>query len=453
MAEFFGTDGIRGIPGQFPFKKEFMTRLAFAAAREIAPSSGGRRALAVLGRDSRDSGKEIGRWLCDGFARAGVDVLDLGVTTTPAVSCLVTDRKAMCGVVISASHNPPEFNGVKFFSKSGVKLSEALEGRIEKRLKSVKLPAARARKGGYVLEEGAQETYARFVLSTVPDDISFKGLRLALDCANGAAYRLAPEIFKRLGAEIESVGCSPNGANINTGCGALDTALMQRLAASGGMFAGVSLDGDADRAIFSDEKGNLMDGDDLMALSAVELKNAGRLQSSRVVLTVMSNYGLRSYLETNGISVSEVPVGDKYVSRALEAEDLSVGGESSGHMIFREFSPTGDGILTAVQVLALALRAGKRMSWFRRQWARYPSLLRAVPVKEKVPLSEVSGFNSFVEGLEKKFKGKGRLLVRYSGTEPKLRILAEGADKKLVETAVEQISQFYSKRTEGALCR
>jgi len=452
MAEFFGTDGIRGIPGQFPFQKDFMTRLAYAAAREIADGSR-RRGLVVMGRDSRGSGVEIGRWLCDGFARAGVDVLDLGVTTTPAVSCLVTDRKALCGVVISASHNPPEFNGVKFFSESGVKLSEALEERVEKRLKRVKLPAARGRKSAYVLDEAAQETYARFVLSTVPQDVDFKGLRLALDCANGAAYRLAPQIFKRLGVEVKAIGCAPNGGNINTGCGALDTALMQKNAASGKMFAGVSLDGDADRAIFSDEKGKLMDGDDLMALSALELKNSGRLRRDRVVLTVMSNYGLRNYLEASGITVSEVPVGDKYVSRALDAEKLSVGGESSGHMIFREFSPTGDGILTAVQVLALALRSGRSMSWFRRQWERYPSLLRAVPVKEKVPLSEVCGFNAFVQGLEKKFKGKGRLLVRYSGTEPKLRILAEGADKKLVAAAVEQISQFYSKRMEGALCR
>ncbi|HOX23867.1 MAG TPA: hypothetical protein PLL10_10400, partial [Elusimicrobiales bacterium] len=384
------------------------------------------------------------------FQNVGVKVLDMGVTTTPAVSCVVREQKALCGVVISASHNPPEFNGVKFFSSSGEKLSEELEERVESRLKHAKLPSG-AKKANCVADPAAQEAYAQFILSSVPDKGAFKGLSLALDCANGAACGIAPEIFKRLGAEIVAIGCTPNGGNINTGCGALDTAAMQKAACSGNMFAGVSLDGDADRAIFSDEQGELMDGDDIMALAAPEMKKAGRLAGSRVALTVMSNYGLRNYLKANGISVSEVPVGDKYVSRALEAEKLMLGGESSGHMIFREFSPTGDGILTAVQTLALALRAGKPMSWFRKQWERYPSLLRAVPVKKKVPLADVPGFEEVVLGLEKKFNGKGRLLVRYSGTEPKLRILAEGADKKLVESAVEQISQFYKKHTEEAL--
>ena len=451
MAEFFGTDGIRGIPGQFPFQKDFMSRLAYAAAGEIAGRARG--GLVVLGRDSRASGCDITVWLCAGFKKAGLRVLDLGVTTTPAVACLVKARNALCGVVISASHNPPEFNGVKFFSGRGVKLSEELEHRIEKRLKKTRLPSVAAKGGGYLLDEGAQTAYARFLVSTVPPEADFTQLSVLLDCANGAAYKLAPGIFRALGAKVVTIGCRPDGNNINTGCGALETGAMQRATAARGLNAGVSLDGDADRAIFSDEKGRLMDGDDLMALAALELKREGRLPGNKVVLTVMSNYGLRNYLEKHGIEVVEVPVGDKYVSRALETQHLAVGGESSGHMIFREFSPTGDGILTALQVLALALRSGRPLSWFRDQWARYPSLLRAVPVRKKIPLAEVPGFEAFVREQEKKFKGRGRVLVRYSGTEPKLRILAEGADSRLVESAVEHISQFYRKHTEEVLCR
>lgn len=451
MGKLFGTDGIRGITWDYPFTPDFIRKIGYAAS-QVLPKykkkghSG--KPVVLIGMDSRASGRLIKKYLAEGLG-SKFKVLDLGIIPTPAVSYLVQRENADFGVVISASHNPPEFNGIKFFSNDGMKLNDAIERKIEALLLGKK--PLRVRPGRPVLEKkDFTRDYEAFLRSTLPEGFSLKGVKILLDCANGAAYKIAPLVLRGLGARVKVIGDKPNGKNINVGCGALHTEKMAAAAAKWGAFCGVSLDGDADRCMFADEKGAQLDGDDIISMAAPYLKSRGRLTNSGVSLTFMSNYGLLKYLEGQGISVTQVPVGDKNVTDAMEKGDLKLGGESSGHIIFREFAPTGDGLLTALQTIAAVRDMGKPFSWFRRHWARYPQVLEKVKVAHKPAFKDVAGFSAKLTKLEGSLKGNGRIFIRYSGTEPLLRLLVEGRDKAAIKAIADELLEHYRKHS-GAL--
>lgn len=440
--------------GQFPLVEEFVTRLGYEAAQVILKGRGKKNARpeVIMARDSRESGGQLGRWLAKGLAAAGCRVTDIGLAPTPSIACLVPRRKAAFGAVISASHNPPEFNGIKFFSADGTKLDEELEDAIEARMEGKSaMPAAK--EGEHLSgEPQAVALYEDFLAATMPEGETLAGMTIVVDCANGAASELAPRLFKRLGATVHALACAPDGKNINAGVGALHTGTMQRETVKRNAHCGFSLDGDADRVIFSDELGNQLDGDDIIATAALEMHREHRLKNNRVVFTVMSNSGIINKLKEAGITCAQVPVGDKYVSQAMEKEDLSIGGEASGHIIFRDFLPTGDGLLTAVQLLALLKLSGRKLSEFKSLLPKYPQSLRALTVKTKVPLEDIPGFDAKLREHESALDG-GRIFVRYSGTEPKLRVLVEGPDKTQVEAISQDIIQYYKKQTEEEICR
>jgi len=450
MPELFGTDGVRGIPGRPPLTADLIRRLGFVAAQVLSPRErrNGDRRPVLLCRDTRDSGVWIGKALSDGFRRAGLAALDLGVLPTPAVSCLAPRWQAPFGVVISASHNPPEFNGVKFFSPKGYKLAPALERKIESGLDALgdlppAVPLPRC--------EGAApaaEFYRDFLVSTFPPELDLTGLRVVFDGAHGAAARIGPELLRGLGAEVFAVGCAPDGRNINRGCGALDTGRMRREVVRRRAHFGVSLDGDADRAVFSDERGRLLEGDDVIALSALHLREQGLLRGDAVVVTVMSNLGLVRFLEGLGIGVIQVPVGDRNVTEALEARGLVLGGENSGHVVFRRLNPTGDGLLTCLQTLAAWRRTGGPMSRLHSLFRRYPQILKNIHVAERVPLEELKGFTQALARAEARIKDRGRIFVRYSGTEPLLRILVESADPVLTRNLADGLSAVFREEVK-----
>ncbi len=447
MGKYFGTDGIRAVAGTFPLTDDFIEKLGWCALDELkkhVPAEGLKNQV-IIAQDSRASGPAILAALQKGIRAAGVDALSVGVAPTPAVANIVRQTGSLCGVVISASHNPAEFNGIKFFTNQGVKLPETLEAQIERRIdECAYVPAPRA---AYKEEPGLVKLYETFLKSTV-DASLLKGTKVVLDCANGASSRIAAEVFHDLGMDLVITGAKPDGTNINRGVGALHTRFMQELTAKERAFAGFSFDGDADRVIASDEKGRQLDGDNIIASSALCLKKEGRLNGNKAVLTIMANLGCINYLKANGVDVELTKVGDKYVSEALEKENLSIGGETSGHIIFREYSNTGDGLLSALQFLQCAKKSGKPMSWFADQWTKYPSLLRAVEVASKPALDGLDGFLPAVAELEKQMNGRGRVIVRYSGTEPKLRILVEGEDKALVARVAEDVEKLYLSKTE-----
>jgi phosphoglucosamine mutase len=452
MEKLFGTDGVRGIPGKAPLLPETIRDLAYITARLLlrgtTPRGNGSAPIILMGRDTRGSGPALCRHLSAGFAAAGCRVLDLGVVPTPALSYLAPRVNALCGVIVSASHNPAEFNGIKFFSGDGFKMDPAAEEAIERDLhRGVRAGASPSRLGApSKFASPARDLvalYSDFLRSTFPPTLDLTGLRLVVDCAHGAASAIAPALLKELGAEVHAIGCSPNGRNINAGCGALFPAAMQRAVRRHRADAGVCLDGDADRAVFADETGALLDGDALICLSALRLRRLGLLKREKVVLTVMSNFGLKRFLEKEGIGVVSVPVGDRNVTEAIEREGLSLGGEASGHVIFRSFSPTGDGLLTALQTLAALRESGKPLSWHRKSFRAVPQVLRNIYVERKVPLEELPRLRALIARLERDLKGEGRIFVRYSGTEPLLRIMIEGPSEARVRAMAERLAEAF----------
>jgi len=451
MGKLFGTDGIRGIPWNYPFTEDFISKVGYAATLVLAHYNKrpDRKPVVLIGMDSRGSGKRIKKALVEGIWANRFKVLDLGIVPTPAVAYLIKREDADFGIVISASHNPPEFNGIKFFSCDGLKLNDAIENKIESLLLSGK-PLVYQHIRHAIQKKDYSRDYIDFIKGTLPRGFSLKGIRLVLDCSNGAAYKIAPKVFRELGAEITVIGDKPDGGNINVGCGALHTEAMQKEVARTKAFCGISLDGDADRCMFSDEKGRLLDGDDLISIAAPYMRGTARLTNSGVVLTFMSNYGLIKYLNDSGIKVIQVPVGDKNVTDAMRKEDFKLGGESSGHIIFREFAPTGDGILTAVQILAAVRDMNRPFSYFKNLWKRYPQIVGSLKVAHKPPLEKVHGFKDKILKFEGKLKGNGRIFIRYSGTEPLLRILVEGESRTVIKDISDDLLEHYKKHS-GAL--
>lgn len=449
MGKYFGTDGVRAVAGQPPLVQEFVEKLGQAAAlwagAHLAP---GVKPVVIMAEDSRESGPLLMQWLVNGFKKGGLEAVSIGIAPTPAVSYLLREENAVLGAVISASHNPAEFNGIKFFDHTGRKLTEEKESEIENILDS--LPAENYETAEIKTDKNLLEKYVDFVVSTVPANI-FKDKKIALDCANGAEYKTAPSVFAKLGARTVLMAVEPNGKNINDGVGALHTAKMQELVVKENAYGGLSFDGDGDRVIAADEKGRALDGDNIISASALILAKQNKLKSNNVVMTVMANLACINFLKSSGINAALTGVGDKYVSEEMEKLDAVLGGETSGHIIFRSFLPTGDGLLSAVQFLALAVEEEKPLSFFKDMWTAYPALLTAVKVTEKVPLDKLSGFTQLLKQFEKEFCGKGRIFARYSGTEPKMRLLVEGEDEEKVSLYSRELEEKF-KEEITALC-
>ncbi|OGR97317.1 MAG: phosphoglucosamine mutase [Elusimicrobia bacterium RBG_16_66_12] len=428
----FGTDGVRGIPGREPLTPATVRALAYHAARVFLERSGvkvnGRAPRIAVGRDTRGSGPALEKSLVLGFSAAGVETVDLGVIPTPGVSFLTPRLGCCAGVVISASHNPAEYNGIKFFDGHGFKMAPAMEHEVERRLLARRpIPEAR----GTLRSSGADRTslYLDFLRSSLPAALDLDGVRLVVDCAHGAAAAFAPKLFKTLGAEVIPLGVRPNGRNINAGCGALSPETMAREVRRRRAHAGVAFDGDADRALFCDETGALLDGDAVIGAAAARLLRTGGLKGGKVALTVMSNFGLVRFLNERGVQVVTTPVGDRHVTAAIEREGLSLGGENSGHVVFRDFAPTGDGILTALQTLSAWRESGKPMSALRRLYSPTPQALLNLRVRHKPALDGLPRTQAAIARAAKALSGRGRVFVRYSGTEPSLRVLVEGPRK------------------------
>lgn len=444
---FFGTDGVRGMPGREPLTPETVRALGYHAARVLLARRGPADAARIaLGRDTRGSGPELTRWLVAGFSTAGVETVDLGVIPTPGVAYLAPRLGAFAGAVVSASHNPAEFNGVKFFDSAGFKMAPALESEVERRLREGRAVPRVASRVPRPAAEAAQG-YLDFLRSTFPATLDLSGLRLVVDCAHGAAAALAPRLFAGLGAEVFAIGAAPDGRNINAGCGALETAALAREVRRRRAQAGVALDGDADRAVLCDEEGEILDGDAVIGAAAERLSRQGALKGGKVALTVMSNYGLVRFLEGRGIGVVTVPVGDRYVTEAIEREGLSLGGENSGHVVFRDFAPTGDGMLTALQTLAAWRESSRPLSALRRLYAPTPQTLRNLRVPAKPPLEALPRTSAAVAAVQRALAGRGRVFVRYSGTEPALRVLVEGPDEAENARLADEVARAYRAET------
>jgi phosphoglucosamine mutase len=452
--KLFGTDGVRGIPGRAPLTPRMVEAIAYHGARELMRLGGmtpnGVRPRIALGRDTRGSGPALARSLARGFAAAGVETLDLGVIPTPGVSCLAPRLGCLGGVVVSASHNPAEYNGIKFFDALGFKMAPALERRIEDSVAAGR-PILAARGLARLVDGRAYASlYEDFLRSAFPATLDLTGARLVVDCAHGAATAFAPKLLRNLGAEVFAVGVKPDGRNINKGCGALAAENMGREVLRRKAHAGVAFDGDADRALVCDERGALLDGDAVIGAAASRLLSRGGLRGGKVVLTVMSNYGLIRFLNAKGVDVVTTPVGDRHVTEAIEREGLSLGGENSGHVVFRDFAPTGDGILTALQTLAAWRESGRPMSALRRLYAPTPQTLLALRVREKPAIESLKKTSDGIARASKVLKGRGRVFVRYSGTEPVLRVLVEGPSRVENARIAGAVARIYLTETGQA---
>ena len=432
--KLFGTDGIRGRANQDPITAELALALAMAAGAQHR----GRHGLAVIGKDTRLSGYLLEPALTAGFIAVGMDVVLLGPLPTPAVGMLTRSLRADLGVVISASHNPFDDNGIKFFGADGFKLSDAeeaeIEALIERGTESLRVDApalGRARR-----LEDARGRYIEFVKQSLPRRQRLEGLKVVVDCAHGAAYAVAPAVLYELGAEVISMGVTPDGTNINKDCGATaPKALAERVVAEGADL-GVALDGDADRVILVDEKGRVIDGDQVMALIATRWLKAGLLKGGGVVATVMSNLGLQRLLEDFGIGLERTPVGDRYVVERMRAGGFNLGGEQSGHIVMTDHSTTGDGLIAALQVLSALVDAEKPASELLQMFEPVPQVLKNVRVKDRAVIGTPALVEAIREGEAALGEG-GRLVIRPSGTEPLIRVMAEGDDPALVTRVVD----------------
>jgi phosphoglucosamine mutase len=436
--QLFGTDGVRGKAGLPPLDVRTIRRVGAALARSLPLSSAARRLL--IGRDTRESGEWIERELAHGARSGGGQVTSAGVISTPAVAFLTRELGFDAGVVISASHNPYEDNGIKVFSGAGEKFTERLETEIEA---IVADPTWDTPEGDASSLEvsGLAPVYLQHVRKALPDVERLGHVRLAVDCANGATFGLAPRLFRDLGFEVVALGCAPDGRNINRDCGSTHPAQLARTVTETGCRLGVAFDGDGDRAIFADHLGRLVDGDGVMLMCGTYLKREGRLRNNAIVATVMSNIGLEIALRTAGIGMVRCPVGDKYVMEEMIKRDLSLGGEQSGHIIFSEMLYTGDGLATALSVLQTMAAQGRELAELAGALVTYPQVLLNVPVRRKVDLGEVPEVAEAVARVEASLAGNGRLLVRYSGTEPLLRIMLEGQDEGEIRALAEQIAE------------
>ncbi|MGH6986524.1 MAG: phosphoglucosamine mutase [Caulobacteraceae bacterium] len=437
---YFGTDGIRGRANLFPMNAEVSLRVGLAAGK-LFRSGGDRRHLVVIGKDTRLSGYMIEPALVAGFTSVGMDVRLFGPLPTPAVAMMTRSMRADLGVMISASHNDFADNGIKLFGPDGYKLSDETEAKIEAIMdEGLQEGLASPKELGRVARmDEAQARYIEIVKATLPRSLSLNGLRVVVDCANGAAYKVAPTALYELGAEVVEIGVEPNGCNINDEVGSTHPAAVVKAVRDYRADIGLALDGDADRLIICDEKGVLVDGDQIMALIASSWAEKGRLAGGGVVATVMSNLGLERFLAERGLNLERTPVGDRSVMARMREGKFNLGGESSGHIIFSDYSTTGDGLIAGLQVMAELVRREQPMSALARQFEPAPQKLENVRFGKGSPL-EAPEVKAAIAEAEGRLNGSGRILVRASGTEPLIRIMAEGDDEKLIGQLVKEIA-------------
>ena len=434
--KFFGTDGIRGLTNSPPMTAETALKVGQAAGTYFL--RGDHRHRVVIGKDTRLSGYMMESALVAGFASVGMDVVLLGPMPTPAVAMLTQSMRADLGVMISASHNPFFDNGIKLFGPDGYKLSDQAEHAIERLLEKEPKLAAPDMIGRAKRIDDARGRYIHFAKSTFPDRLRLDGLKVVVDCANGAAYHVAPEALWELGADVIPLGVKPNGLNINDGCGSTHPELLRETVVASGSDIGLALDGDADRLIVVDEKGRVIDGDQLMALVATNFARRGDLRGGAVVATVMSNLGLEQRLAKDKIALKRTAVGDRYVLEEMRASGCNVGGEQSGHIILTDFATTGDGLVAGLQVLAALVEQDKPASEVLDQFEPLPQLLKNVRFNGGAPL-EKNKVKAIIAAAEAELGANGRLVIRKSGTEPLIRVMAEGRDAQMVERLVDEI--------------
>jgi len=415
------------------------------AAAHVFRQASDRRHKILIGKDTRLSGYMFEDALAAGICSMGVDVIHVGPMPTPAMAFLTADMRCDAGVMITASHNPYQDNGIKFFGRDGFKLADELEVRIEELIESGRLPELRASAeevGQATRIDDAEGRYVVFLKNTFPRDLTLEGMRIVLDCANGAAYQVGPIVLSELGAELTTLGVDPDGRNINKDCGSLHPEGVSRQVCEVGADIGIAVDGDSDRVMIVDEKGEVLDGDVVIALCARYLAESGRLKGGGVVTTVMSNLGLEEALAKQDLELVRAQVGDRYVVEAMRKGGYNLGGEQSGHVIFLDYGTTGDGLLTAVQVLAIMAREGISLSKLVEDFKQYPQVMINVEVAQKKPLASLPRLQEAVAEVEEEMAGKGRVLIRYSGTELKARVMVEGADNFDVEGYARHLAEI-----------
>ncbi|HJX02060.1 MAG TPA: phosphoglucosamine mutase [Candidatus Humimicrobiaceae bacterium] len=442
MGKLFGTDGIRGVANQYPITPDLVVQIGQATAYVLKKRE--HRSRIVIGKDTRLSGYMIESALVSGICSMGTDVILIGPVPTPGIAFLTINLNADAGIVISASHNPYQDNGIKIFSNSGYKLNDDAELKIEELILSQKLPTllTNAENLGHVYrEEDASGRYIVFLKNSFPPNLNLEGMKIVLDCANGATYKVAPTLFREMRAEIIALNINPDGQNINLNCGSLYPETLAKKVVESGADIGLAFDGDGDRLIAIDEKGDIVNGDKIIAICAKKLKEEGKLKNNTVVTTVMSNLGLSVAFQEMDIKNVSTKVGDRYVLEEMIKNDSIIGGEDSGHVIFMEHHTTGDGILTALQLLSVMKRDKKKLSELAKIMKTFPQVLINVKVKRKAPLEEIPELKSIIAEVEKELDGKGRVLVRYSGTQSVCRVMLEGPNKNDTERLANKIAK------------
>ena len=440
--KLFGTDGVRGVANVYPMTAEVAMQLGRALAYVIKYGPGRHRI--VVGKDTRLSGYLLEYAITAGICSMGVDVLLLGPLPTPAIAYITSSMRADAGVVISASHNPYQDNGIKIFKGDGFKMPDEIEAHIEVLMTNPGVEETRptATEIGQAFRlDDARGRYISFLKGTFPKELELDGLKIVVDCAHGATYRVAPEVFSELGAEIIPIGVRPNGKNINHRCGTAHPETMATLVKREKADLGTAFDGDGDRVIMVDHQGKIVDGDHILGICALDLQRRERLHRKTVVATVMSNLGLEVALKEHGIRLLRAPVGDRYVLEAMLKGGYNLGGEQTGHLVFLNHTTTGDGILTALRLLAVMVREDKPLAELAGFMETYPQVLLNIRVKEKKDLKSLPAARQAMAEAERRLGPRGRLLVRYSGTEPKLRIMAEGEDQGLIDQVAQELAQ------------
>jgi phosphoglucosamine mutase len=437
----FGTDGVRGVANLEPMTGQTVMRLGMAVGARLRQEN--RHARIVIGKDTRLSGYMFETALASGIVAMGADVWTTGPLPTPGIAFITSSMRCDAGIVISASHNPFADNGIKIFARDGFKLPDVTEAEIESLMASPDLEAARAPAEdiGYSRKiEDARGRYVVYCKATYPSELTLDGLRIVVDGAHGAAYRVAPMVLEELGAKVIAIHTNPNGKNINAGCGALHPETMAQAVRTHDAHLGIALDGDADRLVMCDEHGEVIDGDAVMALCAVRMIAEGRLNARTLVATVMSNLGLERAIKSAGGTVVRTAVGDRYVVEEMRRNGYNFGGEQSGHLIFLDHATTGDGIIAALRVLAVMVREGRPLSELASVMTRTPQVLVNVKVGTKRPLAELPDVQGLIRRVEADLGDEGRVLVRYSGTEPKVRVMIEGPDQARIEVQANEIA-------------
>jgi phosphoglucosamine mutase len=447
VRRLFGTDGIRGRANTSPMTAETALRLGLAAGRQF--TRGNHRHRVVIGKDTRLSGYMLEPALTAGFVSMGMDVTLVGPMPTPAVAFLTRSLRADLGVMISASHNPYFDNGIKLFGPDGFKLGDTIEAEIEALMANGDIPLAPPeRLGKAVRLEGARDRYIEGLKSCFPKRLTLSGLKIAIDCAHGAAYQIGPKALWELGAEVVEIGTQPNGFNINEGCGSTAPELLCRRVVDEGCDLGIALDGDADRLVLVDEKGGLLDGDQVLALIAASWQREGRLRGDGVVATLMSNLGLEQHLAGLGLALHRTKVGDRYVVERMRESGHNLGGEQSGHIIMTDYATTGDGLLAALQVLAVLAEAGRPLSEIGRPFEPLPQRIRNVRVQAGIGLENGAVARAILDA-EQRLAGHGRLLVRPSGTEPVIRVMVEADDEGLLAHVLAEVGDAIEHQAGG----